>query len=69
MEGFSSPITSIDHSPAAFKLVLGQQDGGLYMFDYGTSEKIMKGISKGLMSKLKATIREANESILDDALE
>ncbi len=39
------------------------------MFDYGTSEKIIKGVSKGLMSKLKATIREANESVLDEALE
>jgi len=30
------------------------------MFDYGTAEKIIKGVSKGIISKLKATIREAN---------
>ncbi len=31
LDGFSSPITSIDHSATTGKLLIGQQDGGLLM--------------------------------------
>lgn len=34
------------------------------MFDYGTSDKTVKGNSK--VSKLKATLREASESFVEE---
>jgi hypothetical protein len=36
------------------------------MFDYGTSDKIIKGASKSHVSKLKASLREATESALEE---
>ncbi len=36
------------------------------MFDYGTADTTIKGGSKGHVSKLKASLREATESALDE---